>query len=249
MDPERIAEAERLLGHEFDDKELLVTALTHASMTDSRVDSNERLEFLGDAVLGMVICEHLYRTYPDLLEGDMTKIKSSVVSRQACADIASRLGVDELLRLGKGMSNRVELPGSVVSAVYESVIGALFLDAGLERARAFILGALGDRIEIVAQSGHQQNFKSVLQQVAQQSMDVTPQYLLLDEKGPDHAKCFEVCVCIGIRRFSSCWGPTKKQAEQLAALQALVELGLATVDEDDEDDVRLHDVGDVLEEA
>ena len=87
------------------------------------------------------------------------------------------------------------------------------------------------RIEDAARSGHQQNFKSVLQQYAQQSLDWPPQYLLLDEKGPDHAKCFEVCVGVGARRFSSCWGASKKQAEQQAALQALVELGVATVDD------------------
>jgi ribonuclease-3 len=238
MDPERIAEAERLLGHTFKNKDLLVTALTHASMADTRVTSNERLEFLGDSVLGLVVCDYLYNTFEDLLEGDMTKIKSSVVSRSVCAEVAGELGIADLLRLGKGMSNRVALPPSIVAAVYESVIGALYLDAGLRKARQFILKGLRKRIATVADSGHQQNFKSVLQQVAQQAMEAPPQYILLDEKGPDHSKCFEVCVNIGARRFDSCWGPTKKQAEQMAALRALVELGIAVVDEDDEVTVR-----------
>ncbi len=227
MDPQDIRTAERLLGHQFADKPLLVRALTHASIADSRLQSNERLEFLGDAVLGMVVCEYLFDRYDDLLEGDLTKIKSSVVSRRACAEIAAELGLDELLRLGKGLGDRRGLPRSVLAAVYESLIGALQVDGGVEVAQRFILKGMVPMIERTAGSGHQYNFKSVLQQAAQQTYNQSPQYVVLDEKGPDHAKCFEVCVEIGARRFKSCWGPSKKQAEQQAALEALLDLGLA----------------------
>src|SRR5262245_35306994 len=103
MEPKEIRAAERLLGHRFQDTELLAQALTHASVADSRLQSNERLEFLGDAVLGLVVCEYLFAQYDDLLEGELTKIKSSVVSRRTCADIATALGLEELLRLGKGL--------------------------------------------------------------------------------------------------------------------------------------------------
>jgi ribonuclease-3 len=229
-----MVEAERLLGHEFTDKKLLMRSLTHASTVDERLDSNERLEFLGDAVLGLVVCEHLFNQYDELLEGEMTKIKSSVVSRTVCAEIAGEMGFDELLRLGKGMGHHADLPGSVVAAVYESVIGALYLDAGLDKARQFILKGLKHRIVSVERSGHQHNFKSVLQHIAQQMLDASPQYLMLDEQGPDHAKCFEVCVGIGARRFPSAWGPSKKQAEQQAALNALMDLGAAHLDDDGE---------------
>jgi len=239
MDEIELLNAERILGHSFSDRLLLVKALTHASVADTRLDSNERLEFLGDAVLGLVVCDFLYVNYDDLLEGEMTKIKSSVVSRPTCAEVARELGMDELLKLGKGMGNRGVLPSSVLSAVFESLIGALYLDAGLEKARAFILGGLHARIERAADSGHQFNFKSVLQQAVQQNLDLTPQYVVLDEQGPDHAKCFEVCVEIGARRFGSSWGPSKKQAEQQAALHALLELGLAQ--RIDNGDVRLCD--------
>ncbi len=234
MDPKSIRTAERLLGHRFSDKELLVRGLTHASLADSRLQSNERLEFLGDAVLGMVVCEYLFDRYDDRLEGDLTKIKSSVVSRSTCADIANELGLGELLLLGKGMSDRHVLPRSVEAAVYESLIGALYLDGGLDAARRFILKHLTAAIEQAAGSGHQQNFKSVLQQTAQELFGLTPQYIVLDEKGPDHAKCFEVGVEIGARRFKSCWGASKKQAEQQAALEALLELGVAEQGPDDE---------------
>ncbi|MHC4416105.1 MAG: ribonuclease III [Planctomycetota bacterium] len=227
MDPENIRRAERLLGHRFSDQALLVQALTHASLADSRLESNERLEFLGDAVLGTVVCVYLYERYRDRLEGELTKIKSSVVSRSTCADIAEDLGLDDLLRLGKGMSDRRVLPRSVRAAVYEALIGALYLDGGIEAARRFILDGMKPTIEQAGGSGHQQNFKSVLQQTAQDVFGLAPQYIVLDEKGPDHAKCFEVGVEIGARRFKSCWGASKKQAEQQAALEALLELGVA----------------------
>lgn len=234
MDPEYVAIAHKLLDYEFSDMPLLKRAVTHASLVDSRLESNERLEFLGDSVLGVIVCDYLYRKYPDLLEGELTKIKSLVVSRRVCAEVAKELGLDELLRLGKGMSNRASLPRSVLAAVYEALIGAIYLDGGLKEARKFILTSMKPRIEASAKSGHQSNFKSVLQQLSQQQFDHTPQYLVLDEQGPDHAKCFEICVEIGARRFASCWGPSKKQAEQQAALEALVELGHAVLDDEGE---------------
>lgn len=224
---DRLELAEEILDYEFNDRELLERAVTHASLVDARIESNERLEFLGDAVLGVVICEHLFCAYPELLEGEMTKIKSTVVSRTNCADVAERLGLGRLLRVGKGMTGRNKLPRSVVAAVFESLVGALYLDGGLSVARDFILRELADDAKVAARSGHQSNFKSVLQQAAQQEFEQTPQYIVLDEKGPDHAKCFEVCVDIGPRRFPSCWGASKKQAEQDAALAALMELGFA----------------------
>ncbi len=230
MDPKELLTAEGLLGHRFADTELLEQAVTHASVADSRLASNERLEFLGDAVLGLVVCEYLYERFDSLLEGELTKIKSSVVSRRCCAEIAQELGLDELLRLGKGLAERDSLPKSVLAAVYESLIGALLVDGGLVAAKRFILKGMKPMIKQAAGSGHQHNFKSVLQQSAQEVLDLQPQYLVLDEKGPDHAKCFEVGVEIGARRFKSCWGASKKQAEQQAALEALIELGFAERD-------------------
>ncbi len=234
MDQIELNSAEELIGYHFQNPGLLKRAITHASIADSRLESNERLEFLGDAILGLVVCEHLFDHYPELLEGEMTKIKSSVVSRRLCAQIAAEMGLDELLRLGKGMSGRATLPGSVVAALFEALIGAIYVDSGLDAAREFVLSRLIPWIEAAAASGHQSNFKSVLQQASQQQFGQTPTYTVLDEKGPDHAKSFEVCVEIGARRFPSCWGPSKKVAEQQAALSALIELGLAAEDGDGE---------------
>ena len=230
MDSKELRTAEELLGHRFADTELLEQALTHASLAESRLASNERLEFLGDAVLGLVVCEYLYERFDSLLEGELTKIKSSVVSRRCCAEIALELRLEELLRLGKGLAGRASLPKSGLAAVYESLIGALLVDGGLVAAKRFILKGMKPMIKQAAGSGHQHNFKSVLQQTAQEVLDLQPQYMVLDEKGPDHSKCFEVCVEMGARRFPSCWGPSKKQAEQQAALEALIELGFAERD-------------------
>ena len=255
MDPQTLHNAEQALGHVFSDKALLLRALKHASQADSRVESNERLEFLGDSVLGLVICDYLYQIYPNSLEGELTKIKSNIVSRRTCADLATDLGLVDFLQLGKGMGARKELPQSLAAAVFESLIGALYLDAGLQVARDFILRQMRPLIDEVARLGHQDNFKSVLQQSLQRLGHANPVYLVVDESGPDHAKTFQVCVQIDDRRFAACWGNSKKQAEQQAALDALLVLGLARKDEDDdiaildEDDVDQARLGRLIESA
>lgn len=230
MDDQQREFLEGVLGHRFADRELLAKAVTHASVAENRLASNERLEFLGDSVLGLVVCELIYKHYPHLLEGEMTKIKSSVVSRQTCWLIASRLGLEKALVLGKGMMRGAEsgrdLPPSLGAAALEAVIGAIFLDAGYEAASNFVRPLVEDLVQQTADSGHQENFKSVLQQHAQQSMGQTPQYRILDEQGPDHSKCFKICVEINGRRFDPSWGQSKKRAEQQAALNALRELGV-----------------------
>jgi ribonuclease-3 len=226
--------AERLLGVRFQNAALLEEALTHASIADTRLNSNERLEFLGDAVLGMLACEHIFLEFPELLEGDMTKIKSTVVSRRTCATIANRLGLPELLKLGKGMQTRGDLPSSLAAAALESVIGAVYLEAGIDAVRNFIMPHLGPLVQRAADSGHQHNFKSVLQQHAQQEYGCSPAYLMHAEEGPDHSKRFLIGVQIDDRVFPACWGRSKKQAEQQAALSSLRELGVAIENGDGE---------------
>jgi ribonuclease III len=218
--------AQEILDYIFQDEELLTEALTHASIADTRLLSNERMEFLGDAVLDLVVCEALYVKFPEYLEGDLTKIKSAVVSRKTCAEVANETGLTELLITGKGISSRDSLPSSLAAAVYESIIAALYLDGGFEVVKQYILRTMAPKIEAISSDAHQQNYKAVLQQHAQKSMGATPIYELLDEKGPDHSKCFEVCVIIDGKRFQSAWGPNKKAAEQKAAFNALEELGV-----------------------
>lgn len=229
-----IETAEKAIGYTFQDSSLLVKALTHASVTDARVDSNERMEFLGDAVLGLIASERIFSLFPNLLEGEMTKIKSTAVSRRTCADIADALGLLDLLRLGKGMRGGAPLPRSLSAAALEAVIAAIYLDGGLDAARTFLSPHLDSCIQKAARLGHQENFKSVLQQHAQQNLGATPHYRVIDEQGPDHAKSFKIAVEIDGQQYPAKWAQSKKRAEQLAALEALREIGLIEPTQDGE---------------
>ncbi|MBN2474757.1 MAG: ribonuclease III [Pirellulales bacterium] len=215
---------QRRVGYQFKDKEMLREALTHASGAEHRLVSNERLEFLGDAILGAVVCEILYRQYPEYLEGDLTKIKSVVVSRQTCAKISETLGMQEFLILGKGMTTHPEVPPSLLSDVFESLVAAIYLDGGDPAVREFLEKHIGPEIELAAGGESGGNYKSLLQQLAQREHGTTPTYQLLDEKGPDHSKCFKIAARVGGTRFQGAWGRNKKEAEQRAARNALSEL-------------------------
>ncbi len=226
MQADQLRQIEALLGYRFNDAALLKQALTHSSRADDRLKSNERLEFMGDSVLGVVICRALYDRFPAYREGDLTKIKSMLVSRKVCSRIANDLGLTQFLRLGKGTDQASAINGSIAAGCLEAVIAAIYFDSGLEAAEAFILSCFEPLIKEADAEQHQDNFKSVLQQHCQHVFNRTPYYELLDEKGPDHNKCFEVGVVVDHRRFPSAWGVTKKDAEQQAARNALIELQL-----------------------
>ena len=219
-----LEECQEAVGYRFKNIQLLASALTHASSADSRVVSNERLEFLGDAVLGLVVCEQLYRLFPDLLEGDLTKIKSIVVSRRTCARISRTLGLDRFLLLGRGMASQAMIPASVMAAVFESMIAAIYLDGGLEPARTFILDLCRPEIDKASDGHHGGNYKSLLQQLSQREFGAVPTYEMVDEQGPDHSKSFRVSAVIGSLRYPAAWGRNKKEAQQRAALNALSQI-------------------------
>jgi ribonuclease-3 len=222
-DAQLLDDCQEVLGYRFRDVTLLRESLTHASGANHRLVSNERLEFLGDAILGAVVCELLFHKFPDYLEGDLTRIKSVVVSRRTCAKISADLGIDEFLVIGKGMGSYDQTPSSMMADVFESLIGAVYLDGGMEAARRFIVRHIEPEIDAVEDQGGL-NCKSQLQQVAQREFGETPCYQLLDEKGPDHSKCFKMTARIGSRRYPPAWGRNKKEAEQRAALNALCQL-------------------------
>ncbi len=215
---------EGVLCYRFRDPTYLREALTHASGANHRLVSNERLEFLGDAILGAIVCEVLFRQYPDYLEGELTRVKSVVVSRRTCAKISRSLGLDEFLVLGKGMGSQEETPSSVLADVFESLIGAIYLDGGMEAAKRFILRHIEAEIDATVDGSGGVNYKSQLQQLAQRQFGETPTYLLLDEKGPDHSKCFNISAQIGRRQYAPAWGTNKKDAEQRAAMNALEQI-------------------------
>lgn len=226
MDKDILRQIEQIIEYKFSNKNLLVKALTHSSAVDNRLMSNERLEFLGDAVLAVIICQALFDNFKNYLEGDLTKIKSKLVSRDTCAAISRQFGLQKYLKVGKGMVSNRALSGSLAAGVLESVIAAIYIDGGFEAARDFILRIYGSLIEQADAEHDQGNFKSLLQQHSQEQFSATPSYILLDEKGPDHDKCFELEVVIQDRHFPSAWGTNKKEAEQKAAYNALVELGV-----------------------
>jgi ribonuclease-3 len=217
----QVVAMERLLGHSFRDKALLATALTHPSLVDMEKVSYERLEFLGDAVLALVVAEHLYDKFPDADEGELTRIKSSVVSRNALAHLGKRLKVAEHLRMAKGMHHQGPIPRSVASNATEALIGALYCDAGYAVAQKFVLAQLCDLIRRSSTKRPATNHKSLLQLHTQRLGLGTPTYEVVSTQGPDHERVFEVRTVLNGRVFASAVGPNKKKAEQRAAKNAL----------------------------
>jgi len=212
------------IGYTFQRPELLRAALTHTSGANTRAASNERLEFLGDSVLGLVTCEQLFLCFPDLQEGDLTKIKSAVVSRKTCARFSTELGLGNYLFLGKGVSHHGEIPSNMLADVFEALVAAIFLDGGWTVAKEFVLRFIEPEIQRMTDSNIQQNAKSQLQQVVQRLYGGPPRYFVLDEQGPDHDKCFKVVADVDGHRFPPAWGRNKKEAELKAAHNGLAEI-------------------------
>jgi ribonuclease-3 len=182
------------------------------------------MEFLGDAVLGYVICNHLYERLPNTPEGEMTKVKSSVVSRSTCQKICKQLGLDKFLILGRGLGCSNKIPDSIFANTLEAFIAAVFLDGGMDEARKFVLRVFRDDIAEMLKDSDAHNHKSVLQHHCQKYEGHIPEYKVLAVQGPEHRKSFNIQVRVGSRTFPSAWGVTKKEAEQRAAENALAVL-------------------------
>jgi ribonuclease-3 len=221
---DKLRGCEAALEYEFRDRELLERCLTHSSVARTRLSSNERLEFLGDAILGAIVCEMLYHRFPEESEGELTRMKSVLVSRNTCSEISERHGLARFLLLGKGLESDGTVPLSISAAVFESLIAGVYFDGGPDVARKLVERLLEDELEKSIEIEHGKNYKSLLQQLSQKTHGETPIYRLLDEKGPDHSKCFQVAAVIGEHSHTAAWGNSKKQAEQEAAHHALLEL-------------------------
>lgn len=215
-----LALCEARIQYQFRDRQLLRRCLTHSSSAETRLDSNERLEFLGDAVLGLVICEHLFQLFPDQREGQLTQMKSWLVSRQTCARVARVLELESLVLVGRGLQ---QIPESILSACVESLTAGVYFDGGIEAARQFILRAFAEELQI-CRPLDVENFKSQLQEYTQRVLSCTPEYSVLEETGPDHAREFLIAARVGTRQFPAGRGRSKKEAEQQAARHALAML-------------------------
>lgn len=221
INPEKLNECQQALGYTFRDLLVLEKALTHTSCRLENNFSNERLEFLGDAVLGMIISDYLYKTMPQCSEGDLTKIKSVVVSQSTLAAVSVEAHLRDFLLVGKGLNDRNYLPKSLLANVFEAVIAAIYLDGGIDAAYHFTIKYLKKEIELVSKNQHDRNYKSMLQHYSQKEYGITPNYRVLQQLGPDHGKSFEIIVSIKDNEYGKGWGKSKKEAEQTAAKETL----------------------------
>ena len=222
-----IKDLENAIGYRFKNIQLLQNALTHSSYANERwhnsLLSNERLEFLGDSVLGMLVAEYLYRTFPDRPEGELTRMRADMVCEQTLAGAANKIGIGEHLLLGHGEEQGGgRSRNSILADAMESVIAACFLDGGIQAAlkvvQQFIL------VEVPVTKLHNVDYKTKLQELVQQKKNQVLSYALVGESGPDHDKHFEVEVSLNGRVVGSGSGSSKKRAEQSAAASAMENL-------------------------
>ena len=214
---------EKEIGYEFKNKQLLETALTHTSYAyENKKQSNEKLEFLGDSILEFISSEYIYHNYPKLKEGEMTKVRASVVCEDSLQKIAKMHNFSDFLYLGKSeRTSQKEVRPAIMADSIEAVIAAIFLDGGLEEAKKFILNNLAKPIENATKNIGQKDYKTVLQEVLQKNGNVDIEYVIVDEKGPDHEKVFTAEVKFNNKILATGEGKSKKQAEMEAAQKAL----------------------------
>lgn len=224
-----LKEFEKILGYSFGDISYLKNALTHTSYINEHPNlphgSNERMEFLGDSVLGLCVSEYLYKNYKKLPEGVLSKVRASVVCESSLARLALKLNLGDFLFLGKGeMMSGGGLKPSLTSDAMESVIAAIFLDSDFETVKRYVLMWLEDDIEkALEEGGETTDYKSRLQEYCQ-SRKFFPKYSILSEDGPDHNKIFEAKVELGDKSFATGKGSNKKKAHQMAAKAMLEKL-------------------------
>ena len=219
-----IKDLETAIGYRFKNISLLQNALTHSSYANERwhnsLMSNERLEFLGDSVLGMVVAEYLYRTFPDRPEGELTRMRADMVCEKTLAAVAARIGLGKHLMLGNGEEQGGgRTRESILADAVESVIAASFLDGGMAAARKFIDQFI--LVEVPVAKLHNMDYKTALQERVQQKKNQVLSYRLIGESGPDHDKRFEVEVSLNGTVVGTGSGSSKKRAEQMAACNAL----------------------------
>ncbi|MCG8453404.1 MAG: ribonuclease III [Spirochaetales bacterium] len=219
-------------GLRFRKLELLDLAFCHRSFvneTSEKIESNERLEFLGDSVLGIVVADYLFRILPDRPEGDLAKIKSHVVSEDSLAEIALELGIHEVVRVGRGENQSGgRRKKALLSDCMEALIGAWYLDAGYDKAARFILRYLVPPIETVLADRHRKDYKTLLQEVVQKTYHSYPSYVLDRKTGPDHQRTFWMKVVVQGVEYGPGKGGNKKSAEQEAARMAYFALTQST---------------------
>ncbi len=224
--PESLERLEKILNVAFVDKNHLLTAITHRSYLNEHREAtqehNERYEFLGDAVLELVVTDFLFGKYPEKPEGELTAIRAALVNTVSIAEVATKLGVNDYLLLSKGEERDTGRARQYILAnTFESLIGALYLDQGYDAAKEFIGSNLFDRTETIVQKRLWQDAKSRFQELAQEHVGVTPSYETLSQTGPDHDRVFTVGAFLQSEKVAEGKGRSKQEAEQDAALKAI----------------------------
>jgi len=224
------AKFEDKIGYRFKNQRLLEQAFTHRSYLNENREAgkehNERLEFLGDAVLELVVTEFLYAKYPEKPEGELTAYRAALVNTQSISDAASKLGMNDYLLLSRGEARDTGRARQIILAnAFEALIGAIYLDTGYDAAQKFIDAQLFHKTDEVVSKRLWQDAKSKLQEISQEQSGVTPNYQLLNQSGPDHDKRFVVGAYIGSEKIASGEGRSKQEAEQDAAQKALATKG------------------------
>ena len=214
---------EKELEYEFKDKNLLKTALTHTSYAyEKKVESNEKLEFLGDSILEFVSSEYIYKNYPNLKEGEMTKVRASVVCENSLHEIAKKHNFSDFLNLGKSeRASQKEVRPAIMADSVEAIIAAIFLDSNLEEAKKFIINNIADATKIATKHIGEKDYKTVLQEILQQHGNVNIEYEIIKESGPDHDKIFTAEVKCNGKILATGDGKSKKLAEMEAARKAI----------------------------
>lgn len=223
---ENFEKLEKSIGYTFKNKDLLKKALTHRSYAyENRIESNEKLEFLGDSILEFISSKYIYNNYPKLKEGEMTKVRAQVVCEQSLYKIAKMHNFSDFLNLGKSekLSGGKERPAILADSV-EAVIAAMYIDGGLKVAEKFIIENLKNEIELATKHVGQKDYKTVLQEKLQIHGDVKIEYILLNESGPDHDKRFEMEVRCNGKKLAVGTGKSKKLAQMDAAHNAIESL-------------------------
>ncbi len=215
--------AERI-GHEFRALGLLAEALIHPSMGNERTDSYERLEFLGDSVLQFIVTEHLFREHPRLAEGELTRLRSAIVSRDPLAASADRLGLIRYVQAGRGLSSAELRSERILANLLESVLAAVYLDGGIRAARRFVKQHVLPGADRTVAPATPRDPKTTLLHVVQAAAKGQPTYRLLDAQGPDHERTFLVAVDVGGAMLGEGSGRSKRAAERAAAEVALAAL-------------------------
>lgn len=224
-----LKEFQEIIGYKFNNESYLRTALTHSSFAhenkNKKVYYNERLEFLGDSVLGLVVSRYIFENYPELPEGNLTKIRAAVVCEKALFECALNIDLGKYMILGRGEEHTGgRTRPSILSDAYEALIAAMFLDSNLETVREWILGQFYEIIEAAAKGKISKDFKTEFQEEAQNRGDVEISYKVVDSSGPDHNKSFTVHVYLNGTLMGEGEGTSKKKAEQNAAKYALQKL-------------------------